>query len=197
MTLSVPFVLASASPRRKHLMQLFGFPFTAEHSTVVEVIRPLEKPEDAVQRLAMDKAMEVANRHEQALVLGADTIVVVDDRILGKPADSNQAIEMLSLLSGRSHSVYTGIALVHSSSSRAVARFERTDVSMDDLSRVEIERYVASGSPMDKAGAYGIQDDTGALFIRGISGDYYTVVGLPMNRLYRLIQTDFDDLVQS
>lgn len=174
---------------------MFGFDVRVETADVDETIPPRESADDAVQRLALCKAEAVGHNHPASLVLGADTVVVLDGTILGKPVDANDAHRMLSSLSGRQHRVHTGIALVHAASGRSVTAVETALVTVDTLSSAEIDAYIATGSPMDKAGAYGIQDDTGALLIRGIEGDFYTVMGLPLNRLYRLIPASFPDLI--
>ncbi|MEQ9103677.1 MAG: Maf family protein [Rhodothermales bacterium] len=195
MILSTPFILASASPRRRDLLRVFGFPFEVIPSSTAEVHVPGETPDSLVRRLASEKAREVSYSHEDALVLGADTVVVLDGAILGKPEDADDARAMLARLSGRTHVVYTGIALEHGRSRRSVSHASRTHVTMDVLSPDEIADYVSGGSPMDKAGAYGIQEDRGAMFVAGIEGDYYTVVGLPLNALYRILLRDFADLI--
>ena len=195
MQLTTPFVLASQSPRRKRLLEQLGVPFEVHISPVDEVIPDDATPGEVVQDLAMQKAASVAPAYPDALTLGADTIVVLDGAILGKPADAAEAAAMLRRLSGRTHTVFTGIALVHPASDRRTAAVEATDVTFADLSNAEIGAYVESGSPLDKAGAYGIQDDRGALFVRRIEGDYYSVVGLPLHRLYQTLRTCFPDLL--
>lgn len=197
MTLNTPFILASSSPRRRDLLRLFGFPFTVIPSHAPEKHEPGESPDALVRRLALEKATDVARDHEDALVLGADTIVVLNGAILGKPLDEEDARSMLALLSGKTHTVWTGISLVHARSGRRTSHSCQTNVHMDRLSPTEIHAYVAGGSPMDKAGAYGIQDDRGALFVAGIEGDYYTVVGLPLNALYQMLRKDFSDIIES
>ncbi len=191
----VPFVLASASPRRRHLVAQLIRDAQYDVSDSEEQFLPGEEAPMAVTRLAREKAETVSERHLPALVLGADTVVVLDGTILGKPSDAQDAARMLASLSGRTHDVYTGIALVHGPTSRVVTEAVCTRVHFDTLSDEEIAAYVRSGAPLDKAGAYGIQDDTGALFVRGIDGDYFNVVGLPQNRLYRLLRAYFNDLV--
>lgn len=193
--LVVPFVLASGSPRRRLLITNLVQDATFDVSDVDEQLLPGEAAPHAVERLARDKAVSVSRKHPDALVLGADTIVVRDDVILGKPVDADDAARMLASLSGRSHDVFTGMALVHSDTSRIVTESVRTRVYFDTLSEQEIATYVNTGSPRDKAGAYGIQDDLGALFVRAVEGDYFNVVGLPLNRLYRLVCTHFNNLV--
>ncbi len=193
----VPFVLASRSPRRKKLLEGLGLSPLVRPSDAPEVIDPRLSPKEVVQQLAGMKAADIARRAPDSLVLGADTIVVLGDKILGKPRDPAEAREMLGQLSGHTHTVYTGIALVHLASSRSETRFAATEVSFGTLTESEVNRYVEGGSPMDKAGAYGIQDDAGALFIDGIKGDYNNVVGLPLRTLYLMLLEDFSDLVRS
>ena len=143
-----------------------------------------ERPDALVERLALGKALAVRHDHPSGVVLGSDTIVVLDGDILNKPSDEEEAAAMLRRLSGRTHTVYTGFALVDVESGRRRVSHERTEVTFRKLEEEEIAHYVASGSPLDKAGAYGIQDDFGAVFIERIAGDYYTVMGLPLTRVY-------------
>lgn len=192
----VPFVLASQSPRRRFLLERLGVPLTVDPSGAPEVIVQGKEPAGQVEQFARDKACDVATRHPEALVLGADTVVVLDGRILGKPRDADHARSMLRSLAGRRHLVYTGIALVHRASQRVHTSHARTRVTFAALSDSEIQRYVKGGSPMDKAGAYGIQDDAGSLFIEHIEGDYYNVVGLPLRTLYVSLVTEFGDLLE-
>jgi septum formation protein len=197
MRLNTDFILASSSPRRKKLLELIGLPFTVQPSPVEETIPLQAVPDRIVRSLAKEKAEAVASRYPWALTLGADTIVVLDGEILGKPDNPEQAEEMLRRLSDATHTVFTGIALVHPDSGRSVTAHEETRVTFGPMEDAEIVSYVASGAPLDKAGAYGIQDDRGALYIARIDGDYYNVVGLPLHRLYRLIRSDFADLVRN
>lgn len=192
----VPLVLASQSPRRKHLLSMLGWTFSVCPCEKEEVIPPNVSPAQVVMALATQKALFVAQKQPEALVLAADTVVVLDDVILGKPRDDNHAIEMLNTLSGRSNTVYTGICLANHTSGRIVTQVERSDVFFYPMSEQEIRRYVASGAPLDKAGAYGIQDDWGALFIERIEGDYYNVMGLPLHLLYKTLTQSFADLWQ-
>ncbi len=194
-TLSVPLVLASRSPRRSELLRRLDIPFSVVPSSFEEIWPESEIPGEAVEALARQKAESVGLQFPDALTLGADTVVVFEDDVLGKPRTEIEASEMLSRLSGMIHTVYTGLALVHPSSGRVVTGHEVTRVTFSSLSMEEISRYVASGSPMDKAGAYGIQDDYGALFVSRIDGDYYNVVGLPLHRLYRMLTTQFANLI--
>ena len=193
MKLNVPFILASASPRRRRLLERIGMEFAVDVSNVDEHVPEGAQPAALVEELALRKARDVAARHPDALTLGADTIVVLENEILGKPASTDEAADMLGRLSGSTHVVYTGIALVHDG--RAVTEHESTRVTFVEMTDDEIHAYVASGSPMDKAGAYGIQDDRGALFVKRIEGDYYNVVGLPLQLFYRTIKTHFGDLL--
>ncbi len=190
-----PLVLASRSPRRHQLLERLGVPFSVHPSDADEAIPPGTAPDDAVRLLAGRKAEAVAPRHPEALTLGADTVVVLGGRVLGKPADAAEAAAMLRRLSGRTHTVYTGVALVHGG--RTVTACEATEVTFASLTDAEIAAYVETGSPLDKAGAYGIQDDWGAFFVEGIRGDYYNVVGLPLHRLARTLRTHFADLLLS
>jgi len=195
-TLSTPLILASQSPRRRLLLQRLGIPFTVEPSGANETIDEPLSPPEITKELAIRKGHHVARKYPDALVLSADTIVEQGGIVLNKPADTTEATTMLSQLSGRAHTVITGIALHHQTSDRAVVRAESTRVYFAPLSSTEIDRYVASGSPLDKAGAYGIQDDYGALFVRRIEGDYYNVVGLPLHRLYQMLRSHFGDLIR-
>ncbi len=196
MRLNVPLVLASASPRRRHLLRQLGLEVIVHPSHVEETVPDALAPETVVQLLAKHKAEAVAPTYPEALTLGADTIVVLDGDILGKPGCAGEAHAMLRRLSGRTHTVYTGFALVHPASRRAVTAFEATHVTFAHLSDEEIAAYVATGAPLDKAGAYGIQDDYGALFIPRIEGDFFNVVGLPLHRLYRILRKEFKDLLE-
>ncbi len=201
-------ILASASPRRHQLLRQIGLSFTVIPADIGEEIAPGSDPAETVQNLSLQKALMISEKPDVRdtdcgiLIVGADTIVVHNGEILGKPSDPDQAVEMLRSLSGQTHQVYTGVALVfRNSDSResdantpeknTQAKFrdhvfhERTDVTFGNLNDAEIAAYVEGGSPMDKAGAYGIQDDLGALFVERISGDYYNVVGFPLFRFYR------------
>ncbi|MDZ4701206.1 MAG: Maf family protein [Rhodothermales bacterium] len=195
MKFTCPFVLASTSPRRRQLLEQLGLTFNRAAPDVDESFHSSLAPPAIVESLAERKATAVAHQFPDALVLAADTIVVLDGEILNKPATPDEAVDMLGRLSGRTHVVYTGIALAHAPSGRRIEAHEATRVTFATLNEREIAAYVATGSPMDKAGAYGIQDDRGALFVSGIEGDYYTVVGLPLHRLYTVLKTNFSDLL--
>ena len=195
MKLSANLILASRSPRRRILLRQLGLSFSVVPGSTEETIPRGTKPAEIVQRLAFEKARAVSRRRLDALVLGADTIVVHQGRVLGKPATTAAAESMLRRLSGATHQVFTGLALLHEASERRVTAVESTEVTMARLTHKEIASYVATGAPMDKAGGYGIQDDMGAVFVSGISGDYYTVVGLPLRRLYVLLKQHFADML--
>lgn len=190
-------ILASGSPRRRELLTLIGVTFDVISPDVDESLRAGEPPIDYVRRLAREKAESIAASHPHRIVLGSDTSVILDGRILGKPVDAEDAVRMLSELSGRTHTVYTGYAVMHGDSGRSIVSYGEANVTFYPLERREIERYVAGGSPLDKAGSYGIQDDRGALFIDRIDGDYYTIVGLPIAKVYRAIVALIDGITSS
>ena len=173
-------VLASASPRRQELLRQVGIPFVVDPSNAEETIHPEWTVAEIAQRLAERKAFDVAARHPEAdVVIGADTVVVLGSEPLGKPVDAADAARMLAKLSGRTHEVYTGFALVSPRQSRSVAGAACTQVRFRVLDEEEISRYVASKEPMDKAGSYAIQG-LASLFVERIEGDYFNIVGLPI-----------------
>jgi septum formation protein len=178
-------VLASASPRRQELLRNAGISFTVQPADIDETLRAAESPRDCAERLAREKALAVFQSRPQDFVLGADTIVVVDDLILGKPRDAGDAMRMLRLLSGRTHEVITGVCLMGPEGSTTVS--EATLVTMCEISHDEIRAYVATGEPMDKAGAYAIQG-LASRWIPRIEGDYSNVVGLPVALVYRMLR---------
>lgn len=185
-------VLASQSPRRRELLAGFISEFEVIADNSEEIVIPDVPPEETVRRLALQKAENVAEKcAPNALVIAADTIVYIDGRILGKPAGEEEAAEMLHMLSGREHHVCTGFAVVDKKIGKTLCDFERTVVRFRHLSEEEIARYIKSGEPMDKAGAYGIQD-IGALFVEGIRGDYFNVVGFPLCALSKMLKNEFD-----
>ena len=187
-------ILASASPRRKELLEQIGLSFQIEPARGEEHITSII-PREVVEELSFQKAMEVAELHkeEDALILGADTIVVYEDKIMGKPADEEEAMEMLRKLSGKTHCVFTGVtAVLWENQKKTVRTFsEKTEVTFYPMSEEEIMFYVKTKEPMDKAGAYGIQG-IGAKFIQAIHGDYNNVVGLPVARLYQEVLRDWN-----
>ena len=176
-------ILASASPRRRELLQLFHIPFTIRVADIDETMDETKLPFEEVARVSALKARAVPRAAED-LVIAADTIVVCEGRVLGKPRTPEEAEEMLSLLSGRDHQVMTGCTVLKGECCETFT--EVTDLHFRSLSRKEIERYVASGEPMDKAGAYGIQGGA-ALFCERMVGDYYNVMGLPVCRLGQVL----------
>lgn len=180
-------ILASASPRRKELLEMIGLPFTVVPSQVEEPPFTGGAPEEYALALAMAKGEEVAGQVPEGLVIAADTIVVVDEMVLGKPATTEEARRMLRLLSGRTHVVITGVVVREVQTGRTASRAAKTLVTFRPLSSEEIDRYVATGEPMDKAGAYGIQG-RGALLVERIEGCYFNVVGLPLVMLGELLQ---------
>ncbi|MFK7848477.1 MAG: nucleoside triphosphate pyrophosphatase [Rhodothermales bacterium] len=195
MKFTCPFILASGSPRRKQLLLQLGMDFRIQVSDADESFVAGTAPALIAEQIATRKVDTISALTPNALTLAADTIVVIDDEVLGKPETANEAIEMLSRLRNRQHYVYTGLALSHPASGRQIIAHEKTGVFFADLSDEEISTYVAGGSPMDKAGAYGIQDDRGALFVSRIEGDFYNVVGLPLHRLYEMVKQHFSDLL--
>lgn len=183
-------VLASASPRRQELLRAAGISFLVQPADVDETPLPGEQARDCAERLAQQKALHIWKSRTHDLVLGADTVVVVDGTILGKPVDADDAARMLRLLSGKTHQVVTGVCLVRRGSttkSEARTASETTSVTMSEISDQEISDYVASGEPMDKAGAYAIQG-IASRWIPRIEGDYSNVVGLPVALVYRMLR---------
>ncbi|WP_404980633.1 Maf family protein [Carboxydichorda subterranea] len=180
-------VLASTSPRRRQLLAMVGARFEVEVPGADEREYCLEDPERLVMALARAKAESVASRRPRDLVVGADTVVVLDGRILGKPADGREAREMLEALSGRTHEVWTGVALVRREPEACRVEAERTEVTFRSLDPDEVDRYVALGEGMDKAGAYAVQG-VGGLFVERIEGCYFNVVGLPLARLHTMLR---------
>jgi septum formation protein len=175
-------ILASQSPRRRDLVNLLGHTVECTVSTVEESRINGEGPDDHVIRLSLLKARDVGSRLDEGIVIGSDTVVVVNGDILEKPTDKADAVAMLLRLTGRSHTVYTGFALYNARTDTYVTGYETTVVTMRQFDRDMAERYVATDEPMDKAGAYGIQG-YGAVLIEGINGCYFNVMGLPMARL--------------
>jgi septum formation protein len=178
-------VLASASPRRQELLRNAGIPFEVQPAHIPEDPLPGEQAKDCAERLASEKALAVAKQRPRDIVLGADTVVVVDGQILGKPMDAADAARMLRLLSGREHQVITGVCMVANGQSSVAS--ETTRVTMSALTEKEIANYVATGEPMDKAGAYAIQG-IASRWIPRIDGDYSNVVGLPVPLVWRMLR---------
>ena len=185
-------VLASQSPRRRELLAGLISDFEIITDNSEEVVEPELLPEEVVKKLAMQKARNVSQKaDDNAIIIAADTVVFIDGTILGKPADEDEAAAMLRKLSGRVHHVCTGIAVIDNKTGKAVSDIQRTAVSFKHLSDGEIDRYIATGETMDKAGAYGIQE-LGALFVEGIKGDYFNVVGLPVCKLAQILKREFN-----
>jgi len=174
-----PVVLASASPRRRELLENIGLKFSVDAAEIAEVLTAGLKPVELAKALSLQKARAAASRHPDSIIIAADTFGVLDGVILGKPADAGHAREMLEELSGRCHGVITGFTVIDSATARVVSRAVETKVYFRKLSRAEIARYVETGEPLDKAGAYAIQG-LGALLVDRIEGDYYNVIGLPL-----------------
>jgi septum formation protein len=189
--------LASESPRRASLVKLLGVRrISINPARLDEVMDAEMSPAENVERLALHKARKIAEEltSVRGVILGADTTVSIAGEILEKPKDAEDAERMLLQLSGATHTVYTGVALLDVESKRELSFVEATDVTFRALSLNEIHDYISTGSPMDKAGAYGIQEDFGAVFVSRIEGDYYNVVGLPLCRLYVALKSFAPDL---
>ena len=179
-------LLASTSPRRAEILRAVGWPFEVCAANVDETKKRREGAAAYVERLARAKAERIAPAYPARIVLGADTVVAVDDLVLGKPRDDEEARRMLRSLSGRWHEVLTGIALVRADAERSIVAHEKTRVRFARMSDEEIDWYVSTGESMDKAGAYAVQG-AAALFIEAIEGDYWNVVGLPVRLVYSLV----------
>ena len=184
---TMPVILASASPRRKEILSMLGLTFTVEVSKTEENTVQTD-PEKIVMDLAAQKAAAVANHHikENCLIIGSDTIVWLDGKVLGKPAGEEEAKAMLKSLSGKTHTVYTGVCIIKCENGNMTKTCfaDSAGVTFAEMGKQEIDWYVSTGEPSDKAGAYAVQG-LGARFVKGISGDFYTVMGLPMAKLYK------------
>jgi septum formation protein len=178
-------VLASGSPRRRQLLELIGIAHDVQPSNIDETMRPREAPRRHAERLAREKASAVANREPDRITIAADTIVVINRKVLGKPVDADDARRMLSMLSGREHTVITAVAVARGRKLRSA--IEEVRVKFRRLREDEIDAYIATGEPMDKAGAYGIQG-YGATIVQCVDGDYFAVMGLPLARLVTLLR---------
>ncbi|NWF50752.1 MAG: septum formation protein Maf [Ignavibacteriaceae bacterium] len=185
---SIPIILASSSPRREKLLQQLNLKFRVEKVEVDESRLKGERPIQMVKRLAMMKLVKAISHSVEGVIITADTIVVLNNEVLGKPSTKKDAFKTLKKLSGKRHFVYTGFAVYNTFTNKLVNSYEKTSVYFRKMSNAEIQDYINTGSPMDKAGAYGIQDDFGAVFIQKICGCYYNVVGLPLTKVYRAIQ---------
>ena len=184
-------ILASASPRRREILENVNVKFTVQSSQIEEVILENEDPKDLVMRLAFEKCIDVAKKNRNALVIGADTIVVLDNNILGKPKDEDHAYEMIKSLSNKKHQVITGISLINLSLNKKVIDYVVSEVTFKDLSEETIRDYIKTKESLDKAGAYGIQG-YGGLLVDSIKGDYFNIVGLPVSRISDLLKYNFN-----
>jgi septum formation protein len=183
----LPIYLASKSPRRKKLLNSLNLDFKTVTVECEEQIRKSESPASIVKRLSKDKLNAALAKIKNGIIITADTIVVLDGKVIGKPKNKKDAEKILKFLSGRSHSVYTGFSVFNTNTGKLITDYEKTSVSFRKLRSDEIIKYIQTGSPMDKAGAYGIQDDFGAVFVEKINGCYNNVVGLPLTRLYQAL----------
>ena len=181
------FILASASPRRRELLASIGLDFDVLPSHVPEVHQEGEAPEEYVARLSRDKAHALASEHPSRWVIAADTTVLLDDELLEKPVDAADAMRMLGMIAGRTHVVYTGVTIENVARDYRDTRVAESEVRMLALSDADIEWYVATGEPLDKAGAYAVQG-IGAMFIDSIHGSYTNVVGLPLATLFQMLR---------
>jgi septum formation protein len=179
-------VLASSSPRREDILKQLKLKFTIVPGKIDENKYTETDPEKLVKKLALEKAKSVSDLVENALIIAADTVVVYENKILGKPENHEEAREQLKLLSGKEHQVMTGIAVISSETAKVHVESNITFVQMLDISDEKIEKYISTGEPLDKAGSYGIQG-FGGLFVKGIKGSYYSVVGLPIHQLAEIL----------
>ncbi|MEJ8553155.1 Maf family protein [Tepidibacter sp. Z1-5] len=185
-------VLASASPRRKELLSNLNLDFKIMKSYIEEFVNDKYTPESIAMSLSFQKAIDVANKTgKNSIVIGADTIVVLDEKILGKPKDEQDAFNTLNQLSGKCHKVITGISVLRLSDNKKIIDYEVTKVKMREFSEDEIKRYIKTTEPMDKAGSYAIQG-YGSLLVEQINGDYFNVVGLPVSKLGQILYRHFD-----
>jgi septum formation protein len=181
----IPIILASGSPRRKKLLEQINLEFKVLRVDVDESFKAGEKPLQIVKRLSKSKLDKAIETRAEGIIITADTIVALNGKVMGKPRNEKDAEKMLKTLSGNTHAVYTGFSICNTVNGKMLTDYEKTLVTFTKLTIKEIREYIAGGSPMDKAGAYGIQDDYGAVFIKKINGCYYNVVGLPLTKLYK------------
>jgi len=184
---NLPIYLASKSPRRRKLLNQINLNFKSFTVDMEEKIKLGEKPSANVKRLSKEKLEIARQRVNHGIIITADTIVVLNKKVIGKPKDKQEAKRILKNLSGKVHTVYTGFSIYNSVNKMLLTDYEKTLVEFRKLTAKEIDDYIKSGSPMDKAGAYGIQDDFGAVFIKKINGCYYNVVGLPLTKVYQTL----------
>lgn len=184
-------ILASASPRRKEILENTNTKFEIIKSEIDEVILDNELPSQVVMRLAFEKSIDIALKHPDSLVIGADTVVVLNNNILGKPKDSSDAFNMIKQLSGKTHQVITGISLINLNANQKIIEYVVSNVKFKNLSEEDIKDYIQTNESLDKAGAYGIQG-FGAMLVEEIQGDYFNIVGLPISRLSDLLKKHFN-----
>jgi septum formation protein len=184
---NLPIYLASKSPRRRKLLKQINLNFKSFTVYLEEKIIPGEKPSTSVKRLSKEKLEIARQKVKRGIIITADTIVVLNSKVIGKPKDKKEAKRILIKLSGTVHAVYTGFSIYNTENKMLLTDYEKTFVEFRTLNEKEIDDYIKSGSPMDKAGAYGIQDDFGAVFIKKINGCYYNVVGLPLTKVYQTL----------
>ena len=180
-------ILASGSPRRKELMQMLPWEYEIIVEETNEIVDYSIKPSANVENIAYQKALAVADKNLNRTVIGADTVVCLNDKIIGKPKDKDDARKTLLMLSGSWHEVYTGVCIINQQRNVLEKFYVKTKVKFSDITETEIEEYILTGEPLDKAGSYGIQGQ-GSKFIEKIEGDYYNVVGLPINALYNKLK---------
>ena len=185
---NLPIYLASKSPRRRKLLKILGVKFRTFSVELDEEIFDGEHPIQTVKRLSLEKMNLAAKKVKSGIIITADTIVVLNKMVIGKPKDKKDAFRILKLLSGKTHIVYTGFAIRNVNSKKTIFGYEKTLVTFNRLEDKSITDYITGGSPMDKAGAYGIQDDFGAVFVKKIEGCYYNVIGLPISKVYKLLK---------
>lgn len=183
----LPIYLASKSPRRRQLLKQLNLKFKTFSVETEEKVKRYESPHEAVLRIANEKMDLAKESVKRGILITADTIVFLDNRVLGKPKDEKDAFRMLMKLSGRTHQVFSAYCIHNTSTGITISEFVKTDVTFRKLTEKEILDYIKTGSPMDKAGAYGIQDDFGAVFVDKINGCYYNVVGLPLSKFYHAL----------
>lgn len=184
-------ILASASPRRKEILENTNVKFKIMASSIEELTLEGESPRQMVMRLAFEKGIDIASRQKSDLVISADTIVVLDNTVLGKPKDEIEARKMITSLSGRTHQVITGISLINLDNNKKIIDYVISNVKFKNLSEEDINDYIRTKESLDKAGAYGIQG-YGALLVEEIQGDYFNIVGLPISRLSDLLKKYFN-----
>ena len=183
-----PLYLASQSPRRRKLLKVLGIKFKTFSVELNEEILDGEHPVQTVKRLSLQKMALAEKKVRNGIIITADTIVVLDKMIIGKPKNKKDAFKILKFLSGKTHAVYTGFAIKNVKENKTHFGYEKSLVTFNKLEDKLILDYIAGGSPMDKAGAYGIQDDFGAVFVKKISGCYYNVTGLPISKIYKVLK---------